>query len=739
VINENQSLTINVLEDYTSGDGTNHLAGDLLNLNGPLVYVPRNEQEVKKVNKAWCIQDGEAITVEAWRDTKDRNGVERCAGEKYIYSKHGSYLPLSSEEFKEISNSEIITEHNALMLTSDVDHLDQFGVERKAGSRWLVTSDQCSEYIVDVYQKKHSNVKRTVVPTNSYCKVRNYVDKEGVQQWGADELRIGVTTFFLQPFEILDKGIQALDILTEDEAVLLYAEKAFTDEAGVARYSGERWLFRGPGAYIPHVSVQIKERRKSTPLSAGEGIYIKDLNTGRVRAHIGSTYLLKAHEELWDKPLSADMEELYAVEKLGISYAIPVQKDGKLIYQKPDTSHYRRTKHEVMTCNVHHNKACQLFDFKTNESRVVFGPDLVMLEPEQIFTIISLSGGKPKVENAIRSFSLALGPDCMTDLVTVETSDHAVLDIHLAYDWKFIYDKENPQSEENIRLFSLKDFVGNACKSISSRIRGAISAKSYDEFHHCSAKIIKDAVFGIDKTTGHTRSRLFFENNNLEISSCDIKSIRPVDKDIELKLKQNTFLSIKIKAEATELAFTSQKDMLEQQLKGELDVQQIEDNTEAEKLRKDYYTAVAELNSISSLGVSISRAKAETEKARIEGENTVAVSQVESETLEISNNQEAEALRLQQKLKFDYENIENDIEATEQEKLADTEVNKIERMMKAIGPSTLAKIINAEPEMQQDLLKSLGLQGYLMTDGRNPINLFDTANGLVHQQAMGKM
>lgn len=334
---------------------------------------------------------------------------------------------------------------------------------------------------------------------------------------------------------------------------------------------------------------------------------------------------------------------------------------------------------------------------------------------------------------------MALGPDFMTDLVTVETSDHAVLNIQLAYDWKFLYDRENPQSPENIKLFSLKDFVGNACKSISSRIRGAVSAKTYDEFHHCSAKIIKDAVFGIDKATGETRKRLFFDNNNLEISSCDIKSIRPVDSDIEQKLKQNTFLSIKIKAEATELAFTSQKDMLEQQLKGELDIQEIEDSTEAEKLRKDFYTTVAELNSIQSLGVSISKAKAETEKARIEGENTVAVSKVEAETLEILNNQEAEALRLQQKLKYDYESKENEINASEQEQLAKVEVDKIERMMKALGPSTLAQIINAEPQMQQDLLKSLGLQGYLMTDGRNPINLFDTANGLVHQQAMGKM
>ena len=33
--------------------------------------------------------------------------------------------------------------------------------------------------------------------------------------------------------------------------------------------------------------------------------------------------------------------------------------------------------------------------------------------------------------------------------------------------------------------------------------------------------------------------------------------------------------------------------------------------------------------------------------------------------------------------------------------------------------------------MQAKLLKGLGLQGYLVTDGKNPINLFQTAKGMV--------
>ena len=33
--------------------------------------------------------------------------------------------------------------------------------------------------------------------------------------------------------------------------------------------------------------------------------------------------------------------------------------------------------------------------------------------------------------------------------------------------------------------------------------------------------------------------------------------------------------------------------------------------------------------------------------------------------------------------------------------------------------------------MKARLLKGLGIKGYLITDGKNPINLFNTVNGLM--------
>ena len=84
-------------------------------------------------------------------------------------------------------------------------------------------------------------------------------------------------------------------------------------------------------------------------------------------------------------------------------------------------------KARMVTLEVPHNAAIQLYDFKSKNARVVFGPDLVLLEPDEQLTVLSLSGGKPKVPAVIKSLVLLLGPDFCTDHVEVETVDHARL------------------------------------------------------------------------------------------------------------------------------------------------------------------------------------------------------------------------------------------------------------------------------------------------------------------------
>lgn len=165
-------------------------------------------------------------------------------------------------------------------------------------------------------------------------------------------------------------------------------------------------------------------------------------------------------------------------------------------------------------------------------------------------------------------------------------------------------------------------------------------------------------------------------------------------------------------------------------------IQRIADNTQAERKNVDYYKVKAERDAVESIGVSLAKAQAVNEKDRIEAEGKVRIVELDAEYEDIIHNQEMTAENRTKTSLYQFDSAEAEIDLHEQQAMADVEIDRVSRMMTAVGQTTLAEIMNAEPEMQQEMLKSLGLKGYLMTDGRNPINLFDTANGLVSQTAM---
>jgi hypothetical protein len=104
-------------------------------------------------------------------------------------------------------------------------------------------------------------------------------------------------------------------------------------------------------------------------------------------------------------------------------------------------------------------------------NRVVFGPELVMLGPDEQFTQLSLSGGKPKKTNQIRALCLLLGPDFCTDIIVVETADHARLQLQLSYNWlAFVCTSAREQllikfvtGIQEMELFVLSFFVCVSC------------------------------------------------------------------------------------------------------------------------------------------------------------------------------------------------------------------------------------------------------------------------------------
>merc|ERR1711916_302189 len=78
------------------------------------------------------------------------------------------------------------------------------------------------------------------------------------------------------------------------------------------------------------------------------------------------------------------------------------------------------------------------------------------------------------------------------------------------------------------------------------------------------------------------------------------------------------------------------------------------------------------------------------------------------------------------------------MEVNKKKQLAEIESKKFKHMIDAIGQDTLTNIAKAGPEMQAKLLSGLGIKSMLITDGKSPINLFQTAQEMITQPGADK-
>jgi len=322
-----------------------------------------------------------------------------------------------------------------------------------------------------------------------------------------------------------------------------------------------------------------------------------------------------------------------------------------------------------------------------------------------------------------------LGPDFMTDVVTVETSDHARLALQLSYNWNFVVD--DPENVENVhKLFQVPDFVGDACKAVASRVRGSVAACRFDDFHRNSAKVIRTAVFGVDEN-GKIKKNLVFSANNLHITNIDIQSVEPVDSRTRDSLQKSVQLAIEITTNSQEAGARHEAQRIEQMAKGKLERQKITDEAEAEKAKKELLQLQAKSAAVESTGQATAEAKARAEAAKIESQAAVTQATSKAEAAKIQSEQELNAKKAQDKLELDHQKKIDFLEISKAQELSQIESSKFAEIVESIGASTIKSIASAGPELQAKLLQGLGLKSFMITDGTSPINLFNTANGLI--------
>ncbi|XP_027897467.1 major vault protein [Xiphophorus couchianus] len=744
IVYPDTALRLQALLDFEDEGRVKRVAGDEWLFEGPGTYIPRKEVVVLETIKATVIRENQAIRLRARKEGKDRGGVQRVTGEEWLVSKVGAYLPGAHEEVIDIVNAFILTDKKALHVRALRPFKDAGGRERRTGEEWLVTMADREAHVPSVAEEVVGVVNVTTLSSRQYCVILDPVGADGKPQLGQKKVVKGERSFFLQPGEELENGIQSVYVLSEEEGLVLRAVEAFHDteneeaaedeeeeelmqesakrsrRSGILRRPGDRWMLRGPLEYVPLASVEVLLTQRAIPLDENEGIYVRDIKTGKVRAVIGHTYMLNQDEELWEKELPANVEALLATRRdpLADRSSRHGGEDGR-----------PRDKTRVVTFRVPHNAAVQVYDYREKKARVVFGPEMVMLGPDEQFTVLSLSGDKPKRANVIKAICLLLGPDFCTDIITIETADHARLQLQLSYNWHFAV-KIPAEPAVAAALFSVPDFVGDACKAIASKIRGAIASVQFDDFHKNSNRIICSAVFGFDEKLA-VRPSLRFAQNNLVISSVDIQSVEPVDQRTRDALQKSVQLAIEITTNSQEAAARHEAERLEQEARGKLERQKITDQAEAERARKELLELEALSASVESTGAAKAEAQSQAEAARIRGEAAVNEAKLKAEAQRIEAEAELQRLAKAREQELSYKKELDRLEVEKQERLSQLDSQRFRQMMESLGSDTLKEIARAGPELQVKMLQSLGLKSTLITDGSSPINLFTTANGLL--------
>ena len=705
IVPADTALLVEAERFFKDSEGNERQPGDLWYFKGPGTYYPRIEEVVKKQVNAFRIKPNQALKLRATKELVDGYSQKRKAGEEWLVREPGAYLPGVYEKIEKTLEAEVITDNQAIHLRAIRGFTDIYGIYRKAGEEWLVTYELASMHILDVYEEFVQYVQVTVVGKNQYCLVVDpWDEKTKNNRFGYKELRKGQICFFLQPGERLEGGIKNKYVLADDEALLLSARETLEVE-GEEKNPGDRWMIYGPCSYIPPIEVEVLDIRKSIPLHMNEGIYVRDIRTGAVRTEFGKSYMLKAHEELWEMELSSVVEEL--LEQAGQG---------------------RANKTRVVSYKVPANSAVQVYNYKNKESRTIVGPDLVMLDPQEQFTVSVLSGGKPKRVGVIKTLHVVLGPDFSTDIVEVDTSDHARLRLQLSYNWHFEVDRNKPESFE--RVFKVRDFVGNICNFMASRVRGAVAGATFDQFHRESARIIRKSIFGLNEE-GKVNDRFSFEENNLIITNVDIQSVEPVDGQTRARLQEYVTLAIENTTKMEEAKARHASERQAQESQGLLAKLRIENESNVEEENNKLYKLKSETLGVQTEGEATAEAKARAESSKILAQAQLEASELLLKAEKIQRDSELAHMLAKQELEVEYQRKIDELEIEKEKLLAEIESEKFKATIGSLGAETLVAISEAGPKTQAELLEGLGLQGYMMMDTNNPVNLFNTAQGLI--------
>ena len=142
-------------------------------------------------------------------------------------------------------------------------------------------------------------------------------------------------------------------------------------------------------------------------------------------------------------------------------------------------------------------------------------------------------------------------------------------------------------------------------------------------------------------------------------------------------------------------------------------------------------TLQGESAAVESTGQATAEASSRAEAARIEATAAVEAAKLKAEATKIEADSELERLKAAREAEIQFLTEQNRLEVEKADKMASIETGKFKAMVDAMGTETVRALASGPQDHQVKMLQALGLKSTLITDGKNPINLFSTAQGLL--------
>lgn len=258
------------------------------------------------------------------------------------------------------------------------------------------------------------------------------------------------------------------------------------------------------GFFFPTASVEIVGEILAIPLGEREGIYVRDIATGRIATASGPTNFLPdpTRVEIVARALDEERAALYGVSK--------------------DRSPTR-------ALAIHVPSSFAVLVTAKDKREVVRGPQTRVLDYDEDLEVLELSTGRPKSgEKTLRTCFLQIEGNKVSDVVRLKTSDHNEIEVAVSYRVSFV-------GPDETRWFNVEDYVGLLCDHAGSLLRGAARASSIEAFYQNSTEILRTAILG-EKREGEPRPGRHFEENGMWIYDVEVLDARILDPEVQTLL-----------------------------------------------------------------------------------------------------------------------------------------------------------------------------------------------------------